>query len=70
MSKHHRAVKIAYAYNKCLLVIESCKTLEQLDVAHTMVDNFYILYGPAVVRLRIELDMVMIEKAMSFIQKM
>ena len=32
------------AYNKTLLTIESCITLEQLEVARNMVKNFKTLY--------------------------
>jgi hypothetical protein len=32
------------AYNKTLLTIESCITLEQLEVASNMVKNFKTLY--------------------------
>ena len=33
------------SYHKVVLVIESCKTKEQLESASKMVDNFKELYG-------------------------
>ena len=33
------------SYNKTILVIESCKTKEQLESASRMVENFKELYG-------------------------
>ena len=42
MESQHPPLKLAY--DKTLLVIESCKTIVQLEGASRMVENFKILY--------------------------
>jgi hypothetical protein len=41
---YHKHPPLDKAYNKTLLTIESCITLEQLEVASNMVKNFKTLY--------------------------
>jgi hypothetical protein len=41
---YHKHPPLDKAYNKTLLTIESCITLEQLEVARNMVKNFKTLY--------------------------
>ena len=43
MVTHHPHLN--YSYNKTILVIESCKTENQLEGASRMVKNFKNLYG-------------------------
>jgi hypothetical protein len=41
---YHKHPPLDKAYNKTLLTIESCITLEQLEVASNMVKNFKTIY--------------------------
>ena len=45
MINPHTNPQLENSYYKTVLVIESCKTKEQLESASKMVDNFKKLYG-------------------------
>ena len=45
MINPHTSTQLENSYYKTVLVIESCKTKEQLEGASRMVENFKKLYG-------------------------
>ena len=42
--QHHKHPSLESSYHKTILVIESCKTKNQLEGASRMVENFKFLY--------------------------